>query len=76
MAQLLVRNLDDETVTHLKSLAKKHKRSLQSEIKSILEREAKLMTVDNFTFAANIRKKLAGITQTDSIELIRSDRNR
>jgi plasmid stability protein len=76
MAQLLVRNLDDEIVTNLKSLAKKHKRSLQSEVKSILEREAKLLTLDDFAFAARIRKKLAAITQTDSIELIRSDRNR
>lgn len=76
MAQLLVRNLDDEIVTNLKSLAKKHKRSLQSEIKSILEREAKLVTVDDAAFAASIRKKLTAIAQTDSIELIRSDRKR
>ncbi|CAN5214289.1 hypothetical protein BH10PSE19_BH10PSE19_12660 [soil metagenome] len=37
MAQLLIRDLDEETVEYFKYIAKQHHRSLQGEIKSILE---------------------------------------
>lgn len=37
MAQLLVRNLDPQIVERLKNIAKSHHRSLQGEIKHILE---------------------------------------
>jgi plasmid stability protein len=37
MAQVLVRQLDDKVVDRLKRRAKEHGRSLQSEVKTILE---------------------------------------
>ncbi len=37
MAQVLVRQLDDKIVDRLKKRAKEHGRSLQSEVKTILE---------------------------------------
>jgi len=44
MSQLLVRNLDLETINRLKNRAKTHHRSLQGEIKFILEQIAKTPT--------------------------------
>ncbi len=41
MASLLIRNLDDAAVARLKERAKRHNRSLQGEVKSILESEAR-----------------------------------
>ena len=78
MAQILVRNLDKETVDRLKEQAKRNGRSLQAEVKMIFEREAKVPTVDRETALANlekIRKKLKGRKFPDSAELIREDRD-
>jgi len=41
MASLLIRNLDDAVVARLKARARRHSRSLQGEVKSILESEAR-----------------------------------
>jgi plasmid stability protein len=41
MASLLIRNLDDAAVARLKERARRHNRSLQGEVKSILESEAR-----------------------------------
>ena len=41
MASLLIRNLDDAAVARLKARARRHNRSLQGEVKSILESEAR-----------------------------------
>ena len=40
MAQVLVRQLNDKVVDRLKKRAKEHGRSLQSEVKAILEEPA------------------------------------
>lgn len=49
MAQLLVRNLDSKTVTCLKNRAKLHHRSLQGEIKFILEEVANISLGKSFS---------------------------
>ena len=41
MASLLIRNLDDAAVARLKARARRNNRSLQGEVKSILESEAR-----------------------------------
>ena len=40
MANLLVRDVDAETLARLKAMAAQHARSLQAEVKAILETEA------------------------------------
>lgn len=45
MAALLIRNLDDATVTRLKQRARRNKRSLQGEVSTILEAAARPTTV-------------------------------
>jgi plasmid stability protein len=77
MAQVLVRQLDNKVVDRLKRRAKEHGRSLQSEVKTILEEavpdyEAAWKRIEGF------RKRLgkSGRTFTDSADLIREDRDR
>lgn len=77
MAQVLVRQLDDEVVDRLKKRAKEHGRSLQSEVKIILEE-----AVPDYEAAwkriEGLRKRLkkSGRKFSDSAVLIRQDRDR
>lgn len=79
MAQILVRNLDEEAVKRLKDRARRDGRSLQAEAKLILEREADIGKVDMETarrLADAIRSSFGGRKFSDSAELIREDRDR
>lgn len=76
MSQILVRDLDPSTVSLLKQLAKKHDRSLQSEVKRILERAASKSNYDPARMAAVIRKKCNTDQKSDSVDLLRQDRER
>jgi len=78
MAQILVRNLDERVVERLKRRAKMQGRSLQSEVKIILERAADQTTVDMATARAlvdKIRERFKGRKSPDTVELIREDRD-
>jgi len=76
MAQVLIRDLDDDIVERLKAKAKSHHRSLQSELKIILS-DAALVSVSNTAkLAAKIRKKLSGRQHSDSTISISEDRQR
>jgi plasmid stability protein len=76
MAEVLVRDLSPATVQKLKKLARRHGRSLQAELKSILEGAAPL-SMEEFWVAANtIRDSLKGRRHSDSVALLREDRNR
>ena len=48
MTQILVRHLDPKTITRLKHRAKLHRRSLQGEVKCILEEVASLPNDKSF----------------------------
>ena len=80
MAQVLIRDLDPEVIEALKRRAKEHNRSLQGELKAILEqvvRNSHPRNVDAFLARVReIRKQTAGIPQTDAAQLVREDRNR
>ncbi len=77
MAQVLVRQLDDKIVDRLKKRAKEHGRSLQSEVKTILED-----AVPDYEVAwkriEGLRKRLvrSGRKFSNSADLIRKDRDR
>ena len=77
MAQVLVRQLDDKVVDRLKKRAKEHGRSLQSEVKTILE-EAVPDYEGAWKRIAKLKKTLkqAGRTFGDSTPLIREERDR
>jgi plasmid stability protein len=79
MAQILVRNLDDDVVARLKAQAKENGRSLQAQAKSILERAASQPKVDMATargMCEAFRKRFRGRDFPDSVDLIREDRDR
>ncbi len=78
MAQVLVRNLTDNVVARLKKRAKTRGRSLQAEVKTILEEAAKDVPEDFWKEADRIREQLkrSGRKFSDSTALIREDRDR
>lgn len=77
MAQLLVRQLNDKVVARLKKRAKEHGRSLQSEVKMILEE-----AVPDYERAwkrsdsLRLRLKRSGRKFGNSADLIRKDCDR
>ena len=76
MAQILIRNLEESLVKRLKMSAKLHHRSLQSELKFIIESAAKMSMEDVREKSHLWRKRLAGLKFSDSAKLLREDRNR
>jgi len=75
MAQVTIRNLDDETARILKTRAKLHHRPLESELRVILAEAARepatlIYEVDQ------IAHQLEDHWQGDSTALIREDRDR
>ena len=79
MAQVLVRGIDPELIENLKKRAEKNRRSLQGELKLILEEAARVSSVNIDEFLARahaIRRRTKGRIKTDSTELVRKDRER
>ncbi|MEO8025827.1 MAG: hypothetical protein ABI823_05120 [Bryobacteraceae bacterium] len=78
MAQILVRNLSEETVDALKAQSERHKRSLQSEVAFILQREARVPRLDLLEETRKLRAQIAKRSpkQTNSVVLLREGRKR
>ncbi len=79
MAQILVRNLSKEVVERLKKRAMEEGRSLQSEVKLILEQAALEPRVDMETarkICEEFRQRFKGRRFPDTVELIHEDRAR
>jgi len=76
MAQFLIRNLDEKAVERLKARAKRHGRSLQGEVKQVLEQAAGYSLEEALQSASKIRRSLRGKRFSDSAKLVREDRQR
>ncbi len=76
MVEILVRNLDPEVVTRLKARARLNGRSLQKEIKLILEESAPVGIQQAAMLSEVWQLKLAGRSFGDSAEQLREDRER
>jgi antitoxin FitA len=76
MGQVLVRNLATQVVRNLKMRAKQHRRSLQEELKEILEQAAQQNAKDVQAKVNEVRKLFADRKFSDSSNLIRRDRAR
>jgi plasmid stability protein len=76
MAQVLVRDLKADVVARLKARAKRHRRSLQTELKEILESASRRSAVEARALARRIRRTLSGRAHSDSAELLAEDRAR
>ncbi|MBW4631543.1 MAG: hypothetical protein KME30_06470 [Iphinoe sp. HA4291-MV1] len=83
MAQILVENIDPAILEKIEILAKQHGRSLQEELKYILQQAAEnevYHTGGDMAKAreavARAQERYAGRTFSDSAELLREDRQR
>jgi plasmid stability protein len=80
MSQILVRDIATETLNHLKERAKRNRRSLQAELKLILEdvatRESRRIDAEEFLKLADRIRASSESQTTDSFDLIREDRDR
>ncbi|MHC5726828.1 MAG: FitA-like ribbon-helix-helix domain-containing protein [Nostoc sp.] len=84
MAQILVENLDPIILEKLETLAKQHGRSLQEELKQILQQAAEKAT--HYHTGGDMEKAREAVARaqvryiakilSDSTELIREDRER
>jgi plasmid stability protein len=69
MPNILIRDLSPETIKQLKSRAHRNGRSMQSELKNILESAARTESLDAALLSAKIRRMLEDRDHTDSAEL-------
>jgi len=80
MAQLILNDLDPTILEQLKVRAANHQRSLEDELKVILQEVIETEQVAKMTAfreqAAQMRQALSGRIHTDSAELVREDRDR
>jgi plasmid stability protein len=76
VAQVLVREIDEAVLAALKRRAARSGRSLQAELKHLLERAARTDVGEARRVAARIRRALAGRSHGDSADLVATDRAR
>ena len=77
MPDVLVRDLDDRALELLKAQARARGRSLQAELKHVLEQAARAADVEAArALADRIRAELAGRPLGDSAALVAEDRAR
>ena len=74
MANVLVRNLDDDVLKQLKAAAKSHGRSLQAEIHEVLHNASARRLGETRRVSAQWLKRLGGSMHADSAASIREDR--
>jgi plasmid stability protein len=75
MADVLVRDLDDEVLKQLKAAAKAHGRSLQAEIHDALRAATRRRLAETRRLSARWLKRLRESAQSDSTASIRDDRD-
>jgi plasmid stability protein len=76
MPQVLIRDLAPEVMERLERRAQRNGRSLQAELKLVLEEAARAEIVDGRALAAQIRERLANRPHSDSVGLLCEDRER
>jgi plasmid stability protein len=77
MGQVLVCGLDDAAIERLRKRADGHHRTLEAELREILDQASRQVDVATYReLADRIRRRLEGRPQSDSADLIREDRDR
>ena len=76
MGLILVRGLDQRTIERLKERAHSNGRSLQQEVKALLEHAAETLTMrEARRLSERWRRRFDGRSLSDSAQLIREDRD-
>lgn len=70
MPSILIRDLSADTIKQLKARARRSGRSMQSELKTILEQAAQVEFMEAEILSSKIRRMLGDREHTDSAELI------
>jgi len=83
MNQFIIENLDPKLTEKLQRLARQHDRTVEAEVKAILEAAIEAEAIKQQAIAAQAwekldraRAKYAGRTFSDSVELLRENRTR
>ena len=84
MTQIVLDNINPDVIEKIRNLAQKHNRSLEDEIKTILAQAAETEAVEKreinisqaWSKIDEARQRHAGKIFSDSVELLREDRNR
>ncbi len=76
MPNILIRDVPQKTIDQLKARAKQHNRSLQGEVKHLVEETVKTTGEAALQHARKIRASFGRKTFSDSAELLREDRKR
>ena len=76
MPDILIRGLDARALKRLRTRAKRHRRSLQSEARLVLEQAAGASAEEIAAMLDNWKRRLGGRKFSRSVDLIREDRNR
>ena len=78
MGSLTVRNLDDNVIEALKMHAKANQRSLEAEVRYLLTQrvDRHIRTQDFRERTLRLTRTTPDVPQTDSVELLREDRDR
>jgi plasmid stability protein len=76
LAQILVRKLPDAVVEQLKARARRNSRSLEAEVRAILEQAVTTEKAEFLKAADAMRARLAGRHHTETLELLRENRDR
>jgi hypothetical protein len=76
MPDFLIRGLAPETIRQLKARAKRNGRSLQDELRLLVERTTGIGTQQIAAMFDHWQKRFAGRKFSSSVRLIREDRNR
>ena len=74
MANVLIRNLDDDILKQLKAAAKAHGRSLQAEIHEVLRNAGARRLAETRRLSTQWLKRLGASQHEDSAASIRQDR--
>ena len=75
MANILIRDLDDDVLTQLKTAARAHGRSLQAEIHEVLRTAGLRTLAETRRLSTRWLKRLSGRPHSDSTALLRDDRD-
>jgi plasmid stability protein len=76
MANISVRNIPDHVIEALKDDARAHSRSLEAEVRAILERNSKVSKEEFWRVMDEIAESTRGRWTGDVVQMIREDRDR
>lgn len=81
MGQILIRQLDDQTIARLKIRARERKMSVEALAREAISDAARLTVEEKLALVRSMQQwseaaKIPGVLQTPGVELIREDRAR